>query len=57
LIGARAFERVHSVEQEGYGETIFEFGEAMCSAYGVVGEERVELMGWWLKQMGLSFML
>jgi len=39
--------------KSGYAGAVVEFGEAMCGAYGVVGEEQDELMGWWLGRLGL----
>ena len=52
--GASAFERVHGAREDEYARAIVEFGELMCSAYGVVGEEQDLLMGWWLGRLGIG---
>ncbi len=42
-------------EKEGkYADALVAFGEVMCGAYGVVGEERDGLMGWWLGRLGIG---
>ena len=33
------------------------FGEVMCAAYGVGGDDRKSLLGWWLERLGISAQL
>lgn len=62
-VGAAAFERVHKAGElladgtdarAGYERAVVVYGDAMCAAYGVVGDERDELMVWWLGRLGIS---
>ncbi len=52
--GAEAFERVHSACGDEYDRAITEFGEVMCGAYGVEGDDLEGLMGWWLGRLGIG---
>jgi len=51
--GAAAFELAHSACGDEYDRAITAFGEVMCGAYGLEGDNLAGLMGWWLGRLGI----
>lgn len=58
-VGAAAFRLVHEagkapLDEARYERAVIDFGEKMCAAYRVVGDDLDALMGWWLGRLGIS---